>query len=87
MSLGNSFVTVILLLVPSCSHAFLLFRLVEEVKEKCGGIELANEDVYMATSFKEFFALVVTTGRGGSGKDFEYDAVRIALCFDLFINC
>lgn len=53
-------------------------RLVEEVKTKCNGITLANEEVYMATSFDEFVRAVVLKGRGGdSAVDIEYDAVKI----------
>nr|KAF6470698.1 aldehyde dehydrogenase 1 family member L1 [Molossus molossus] len=39
-------------------------RLVEEVKELCDGMELENEDVYMATTFKDFIQLLVRKLRG-----------------------
>uniref|UniRef100_G1PEG3 10-formyltetrahydrofolate dehydrogenase n=1 Tax=Myotis lucifugus TaxID=59463 RepID=G1PEG3_MYOLU len=39
-------------------------RLVEEVKELCDGVELENEDVYMATTFKDFIQLLVRKLRG-----------------------
>ncbi|XP_004692252.1 PREDICTED: cytosolic 10-formyltetrahydrofolate dehydrogenase [Condylura cristata] len=39
-------------------------RLVEEVKELCDGLELENEDVYMATTFGDFIQLVVRKLRG-----------------------
>lgn len=42
----------------------LLVRLVEEVKQKCGGVQLQNEDVYMATSFQEFIQMFVRRLRG-----------------------
>lgn len=42
----------------------LLVRLVEEVKQKCGGVQLQNEDVYMATSFQEFIQMFVRCLRG-----------------------
>ncbi|KAF4023767.1 hypothetical protein G4228_015965 [Cervus hanglu yarkandensis] len=39
-------------------------RLVEEVKELCEGLELENEDVYMATTFGDFIQLLVRRLRG-----------------------
>ncbi|XP_055413679.1 cytosolic 10-formyltetrahydrofolate dehydrogenase [Bubalus kerabau] len=39
-------------------------RLVEEVKELCDGLELENEDVYMATTFGDFIQLLVRKLRG-----------------------
>uniref|UniRef100_A0AAY5EYG2 10-formyltetrahydrofolate dehydrogenase n=1 Tax=Electrophorus electricus TaxID=8005 RepID=A0AAY5EYG2_ELEEL len=39
-------------------------RLVEEIKEKCAGVPLQNEDVYMATSFQEFVQMFVRRLRG-----------------------
>ncbi|KAF5914988.1 hypothetical protein HPG69_014746 [Diceros bicornis minor] len=39
-------------------------RLVEEVKELCNGLELENEDVYMATTFRDFIQLLVRKLRG-----------------------
>uniref|UniRef100_A0A671SA73 10-formyltetrahydrofolate dehydrogenase n=1 Tax=Sinocyclocheilus anshuiensis TaxID=1608454 RepID=A0A671SA73_9TELE len=39
-------------------------RLVEEVKQKCGGVQLQNEDVYMATSFQSFIQMFVRRLRG-----------------------
>lgn len=42
----------------------LLSRLVEEVKELCDGLELENEDVYMATMFGDFIQLLVRKLRG-----------------------
>lgn len=50
--------------------------LVEEVRCECGGVQLLNEDIYMAPSFDEFVRLVVLTSRGVSTKkEFVYDAV------------
>ncbi len=55
-------------------------RLVEEVKEKCGGVALTNEDVYMATTYKDFVTITVLKSRGVSlKKPFTYDAVS---CLD-----
>ncbi|XP_051544517.1 mitochondrial 10-formyltetrahydrofolate dehydrogenase isoform X2 [Myxocyprinus asiaticus] len=39
-------------------------RLVEEVKQKCGGVQLQNEDVYMATTFQSFIQMFVRRLRG-----------------------
>ncbi|XP_036375979.1 mitochondrial 10-formyltetrahydrofolate dehydrogenase [Megalops cyprinoides] len=39
-------------------------RLVEEIKQKCGSVELQNEDVYMATTFQDFIQMFVRRLRG-----------------------
>ncbi|XP_051974459.1 mitochondrial 10-formyltetrahydrofolate dehydrogenase isoform X1 [Xyrauchen texanus] len=39
-------------------------RLVEEVKQKCSGVQLQNEDVYMATTFQSFIQMFVRRLRG-----------------------
>ncbi|KPP68339.1 mitochondrial 10-formyltetrahydrofolate dehydrogenase-like [Scleropages formosus] len=39
-------------------------RLVEEIKQKCGGVQLQNEDVYMATVFQGFIQMFVRKLRG-----------------------
>lgn len=53
-----------------------MYSLVEEVRSECGGVQLLNEDIYMAPSFDEFVRLVVLTSRGvGTKKEFVYDAV------------
>uniref|UniRef100_A0A3Q0RRM3 10-formyltetrahydrofolate dehydrogenase n=1 Tax=Amphilophus citrinellus TaxID=61819 RepID=A0A3Q0RRM3_AMPCI len=39
-------------------------RLVEEVKQKCPGVQLQNEDVYMATTFQDFIQMFVRKLRG-----------------------
>ncbi|XP_002736701.1 cytosolic 10-formyltetrahydrofolate dehydrogenase-like [Saccoglossus kowalevskii] len=52
-------------------------RLVEEVQQKCNGIKLQNEDVYMATTYDEFVQLVVRKGRGEGEEEFTYDAVEM----------
>ncbi|XP_054575408.1 mitochondrial 10-formyltetrahydrofolate dehydrogenase isoform X2 [Eptesicus fuscus] len=39
-------------------------RLVEEIRQKCGGLQLQNEDVYMATKFEDFIQKVVRKMRG-----------------------
>nr|XP_058934120.1 cytosolic 10-formyltetrahydrofolate dehydrogenase isoform X1 [Kogia breviceps] len=41
-----------------------IVRLVEEVKELCDGLELENEDIYMATTFGDFLQLLVRKMRG-----------------------
>ncbi|XP_038054294.1 mitochondrial 10-formyltetrahydrofolate dehydrogenase-like isoform X2 [Patiria miniata] len=52
-------------------------RLVEEVKQKCNGIALSNEDVYMATTYDAFVQKVIKKGRGLDDFVFEYDAVKM----------
>ncbi|XP_060745088.1 mitochondrial 10-formyltetrahydrofolate dehydrogenase [Tachysurus vachellii] len=44
-------------------------RLVEEIKQKCGGVQLQNEDVYMATSFQEFMQMFVRRLRGDDQEE------------------
>lgn len=39
-------------------------RLVEEVKQKCAGVQLQNEDVYMASTFRDFIQMFVRKLRG-----------------------
>ncbi|XP_033619763.1 mitochondrial 10-formyltetrahydrofolate dehydrogenase isoform X2 [Fukomys damarensis] len=39
-------------------------RLVEEIRQKCGGLQLQNEDVYLATTFGDFVQKVVRKLRG-----------------------
>lgn len=64
-----------------------VFRLVEEVKDKCEGVKLQVEEVYMNTTFDEFKMLVVKRGRGIDDKpEFKYDAVStsISTSFDAY---
>ena len=51
------------------------FRLVEEVREKCGGIRLQNNDVYLATTLNEFVRAVILMARGGGIEEVKYDTV------------
>ncbi|XP_063833177.1 cytosolic 10-formyltetrahydrofolate dehydrogenase [Ostrinia nubilalis] len=52
-------------------------RLVEEVKD-LASIELQNEDVYMNTTFKEFYTVAILKSRGGSGaQEIVYDGVEL----------
>lgn len=39
------------------------------MKELCDGLELENEDVYMATTFKDFIQLLVRKLRGEDEED------------------
>ena len=51
-------------------------RLIEEVRSKCGGVQLQSDDVYMATTFQEFIRAVILRSRGiETKKPFTYDAV------------
>lgn len=48
----------------------------EEVRDKCDGLSLENEDLYMGTTFAEFTRNAVTKSRGGGeAKELEFDAV------------
>lgn len=47
-----------------CVIVIVWFRLVEEVKQKCGEVQLQNEDVYMATTFQSFIQMFVRRLRG-----------------------
>lgn len=51
------------------SLSFSPHRLVEEVKELCDGLELENEDVYMATTFRDFIQLLVRKLRGDDDEN------------------
>jgi len=44
-------------------------RLVEEVKQKCGGVQLQTEDVYMATTLQDFVQLFVRRLRGEDDEE------------------
>ncbi|XP_073431117.1 cytosolic 10-formyltetrahydrofolate dehydrogenase [Dendrobates tinctorius] len=69
-------------------------RLVEEVKLKCKGLQLQNEDVYMATKFEEFVQMLVRRLRGEDAEDeilidyVEKDVndMKIKIPHQLFIN-
>ncbi|XP_050677566.1 cytosolic 10-formyltetrahydrofolate dehydrogenase [Leptidea sinapis] len=68
-------------------------RLVEEIKDIVN-IELKNEDIYMNTTFEDFFTVAIMTARSGSGNlEIEYDGVeldvnkmKIKFPTQLFIN-
>ena len=50
-------------------------RLVEAVKEATGGVDVTNDDVYMATTFEEFIRAVVCISRGlSTTPEFTYEA-------------
>lgn len=69
-------------------------RLVEEVKLKCNGLQLQNEDVYMATKFEEFIQMLVKRLRGEDTKEellIDYvekdiNNMKIKIPHQLFIN-
>ncbi|KAJ1163571.1 hypothetical protein NDU88_004029 [Pleurodeles waltl] len=50
-------------------------RLVEEIKQQCDGLELQNEDVYMATTFEDFIQMAVRKLRGEDKEEFVVDYV------------
>uniref|UniRef100_A0A8C5Q1N2 10-formyltetrahydrofolate dehydrogenase n=1 Tax=Leptobrachium leishanense TaxID=445787 RepID=A0A8C5Q1N2_9ANUR len=69
-------------------------RLVEEVKLKCNGLQLQNEDVYMATRFEEFIQMLVRRLRGEDREEelvIDYEEkdinnMKIQMPHQLFIN-
>ncbi|XP_029642163.1 cytosolic 10-formyltetrahydrofolate dehydrogenase isoform X1 [Octopus sinensis] len=53
-------------------------RLVEEIKEKCGGVALENEHIYMNTTFAELSNYIILRSRGITDEEpFEFDAVKL----------
>ncbi|XP_015982557.2 mitochondrial 10-formyltetrahydrofolate dehydrogenase [Rousettus aegyptiacus] len=69
-------------------------RLVEEIKQKCGGLQLQNEDVYMATKFEDFIQKVVRKLRGEDQEaelvvDYvskEVNEMTVKMPYQCFIN-
>ncbi|KAG1651981.1 Mitochondrial 10-formyltetrahydrofolate dehydrogenase [Nymphon striatum] len=69
-------------------------RLVEEVREKCNGVTLENEHVYMCSEFSDFCRIVIMKTRGEvDTKELEFDAIKmhvnnmdISFPHQLFIN-
>lgn len=55
-------------------------RMIEEIKQKCGGLELQNEDVYMAPKFGDFIQMVVRKHRG-EGKEEELTIDYVSCSF------
>lgn len=68
-------------------------RLVEEIKDLVN-LELQNEDIYMNTTFVEFYNTAVEKSRGGSetkeivydGVEMEVNKMKIKFPTQLFIN-
>ncbi|KAF6117298.1 aldehyde dehydrogenase 1 family member L2 [Phyllostomus discolor] len=69
-------------------------RLVEEIRQKCGGLQLQNEDVYMATKFADFIQKVVRKLRGEDQEaelvvDYvskEVNEMTVKMPYQCFIN-
>ncbi|XP_045682567.1 mitochondrial 10-formyltetrahydrofolate dehydrogenase [Phyllostomus hastatus] len=69
-------------------------RLVEEIRQKCGGLQLQNEDVYMATRFADFIQKVVRKLRGEDQEaelvvDYvskEVNEMTVKMPYQCFIN-
>ncbi|XP_024587863.1 mitochondrial 10-formyltetrahydrofolate dehydrogenase isoform X1 [Neophocaena asiaeorientalis asiaeorientalis] len=69
-------------------------RLVEEIRQKCGGLQLQNEDVYMATKFEDFIQKVVRKLRGDDQEaelvvDYvskEVNEMTVKMPYQCFIN-
>uniref|UniRef100_A0A8C0K8V7 10-formyltetrahydrofolate dehydrogenase n=1 Tax=Canis lupus dingo TaxID=286419 RepID=A0A8C0K8V7_CANLU len=84
---GTSFIKITLALL-------LLSRLVEEIRQRCGGLQLQNEDVYMATKFEDFIQKVVRKLRGEDQEvelvvDYvskEVNEMTVKMPYQCFIN-
>ncbi|CAO2581267.1 Mitochondrial 10-formyltetrahydrofolate dehydrogenase [Lemmus lemmus] len=69
-------------------------RLVEEIRQTCGGLQLQNEDVYMATKFEDFIQKVVRKLRGEDEEvellvDYvskEVNEMTVNMPYQCFIN-
>ncbi|ETE66007.1 Mitochondrial 10-formyltetrahydrofolate dehydrogenase, partial [Ophiophagus hannah] len=68
-------------------------RVIEEIKQKCAGLELQNEDIYMAPKFGDFVQMVVRKHRGEDKEELEIDYVSkyinhmtIKMPYQCFIN-
>ncbi|XP_070264059.1 mitochondrial 10-formyltetrahydrofolate dehydrogenase [Myotis yumanensis] len=69
-------------------------RLVEAIRQKCGGLQLQNEDVYMATKFEDFIQKVVRKLRGEDQEEElvvdyvskEVNAMTVNMPYQCFIN-
>ncbi|XP_001089566.2 mitochondrial 10-formyltetrahydrofolate dehydrogenase isoform X2 [Macaca mulatta] len=69
-------------------------RLVEEIRQKCDGLQLQNEDVYMATKFEDFIQKVVRKLRGEDQEaelvvDYvskEVNEMMVKMPYQCFIN-
>ncbi|KAG7235822.1 hypothetical protein INR49_002121 [Caranx melampygus] len=69
-------------------------RLVEEVKQKCAGVQLQNEDVYMSTTFQDFIQMFVRKLRGEDQEEemvIEYatkevNNMTVKMPYQCFIN-
>lgn len=55
--------------------------MLEEIKQKHSGLQLQNEDVYMATKFADFVQMAVRKLRGeDKEEELVVDYVRILFC-------
>uniref|UniRef100_A0A665WW93 10-formyltetrahydrofolate dehydrogenase n=1 Tax=Echeneis naucrates TaxID=173247 RepID=A0A665WW93_ECHNA len=67
-------------------------RLVEEVKQKCAGMQLQNEDVYMYTTFQDFIQMFVRKLRGDDQKEelvidyVKVNSMTVKMPYQCFIN-
>lgn len=60
----------------------------EEVKQKCAGVQLQSEDVYMATTFQDFIQMFVRKLRGEDQEEeqvIDYVSLRSSLDFSSHI--
>ncbi|XP_012859508.1 mitochondrial 10-formyltetrahydrofolate dehydrogenase [Echinops telfairi] len=75
-------------------NSLLTLRLVEEIRQKCDGLQLQNEDVYMATTFEDFIQKAVRKLRGEDQEEElvvdyvskEVNAMTVNMPYQCFIN-
>ncbi|KAH0616972.1 hypothetical protein JD844_028500 [Phrynosoma platyrhinos] len=69
-------------------------RMIEQIKEKCGGLELQNEDVYMAPKLGDFIQMAVRKHRGEDQEEElvidyvskEVNGMTVKMPYQCFIN-
>uniref|UniRef100_A0A8D0DQ36 10-formyltetrahydrofolate dehydrogenase n=1 Tax=Salvator merianae TaxID=96440 RepID=A0A8D0DQ36_SALMN len=69
-------------------------RMIEEIKQKCNGLQLQNEDVYMAPKFGDFIQAVVRKHRGEDKEEelvIDYvskdvNSMTVKIPYQCFIN-
>lgn len=61
--------------------------MIEEIKQKYSGLQLQNEDVYMATKFADFIQMLVRRLRGeDKEEELIIDYVSLCVCLFCFID-
>ena len=67
-------------------YLFFILSLVEEIKEKCSGVSLENDHVYMNTTFEELSNYIVLRSRGITDEEpFIFDEVMKSLLLNILL--